>query len=79
MRFSRRPARTIGRQMDSNAQDRTREFLKVAPQFQLGGLVTEGSHPVTAELSQTARSSTAAALRMLLEVDRDVVIARLVS
>lgn len=59
--------------MDSNAQDRTREFLKVAPQFQLGGLVTEGSHPVTAELSQTARSSTAAALRMLFEVDRDVV------
>lgn len=48
-------------------------FLKISDQFQLGVLVTEAPHPVTKELSQVAKKSISDALRLLFEVDNDVV------
>lgn len=59
--------------MSELSKKRSEDFLKVADQFKLGVLVTESSHPVTAELSQTAKRSTSDALRLLFEVDMDVV------
>ena len=52
---------------------RAEEFLKIAGQFKLGALVTESSHPVTANLSDVAKRDIAEALRLLFEVDGDVV------
>lgn len=48
-------------------------FLAIAGQFRLGELVTEAPHPVTADLSGTARRGVPDALGLLFEVDRDVV------
>ena len=59
--------------MSETSKKRSEEFLKIADQFKLGALVTEASHPVTAELSQTAKRSTSDALRLLFEVDNDVI------
>ena len=52
---------------------RSEEFLKISGQFKLGALVTESSHPVTANLSEVARQDIAAGLKLLFEVDGDVV------
>jgi N-acetylmuramic acid 6-phosphate etherase len=59
--------------MSENSLKRSQEFLAISSQFKLGALTTESSHPVTAELSQTARQSIAAALGQLFDVDGDVV------
>jgi len=59
--------------MSPNAKQRAEEFLSISAQFQLGGLTTESSHPVTANLSEVARQNIAEALRLLFEVDQDVV------
>ena len=59
--------------MSLESKKRSEDFLKISDQFQLGGLVTEGAHPVTARLSETAQESIAKALSMLFEVDQDVV------
>ena len=59
--------------MSETSKKRSQEFLKVADQFKLGVLVTESQHPVTVELSQTAKKSTSDALRLLFEVDKDVI------
>ena len=59
--------------MNATSQERSTEFLKVSSQFKLGALVTESSHPVTANLSEVARQDTAAALKLLFNVDEDVV------
>lgn len=58
--------------MSESSDARAREFLAIADQFQLGVLVTESSHPVTANLSEVAKRSTAEALGLLFQVDRDV-------
>lgn len=58
--------------MSASSDERSNEFLGLADQFRLGGLVTEASHPGTASLSETARGSAADCLRQLFEVDRDV-------
>lgn len=58
--------------MSEASQQRAREFLQIAPQFQLGALVTESFHPITANLSDVAAQSTAEGLRALLRVDDDV-------
>jgi N-acetylmuramic acid 6-phosphate etherase len=52
---------------------RSDEFLSISGQFKLGALVTEASHPVTANLSDVARTDMAAALKLLFEVDGDVI------
>lgn len=59
--------------MSDSSDKRATEFLRIADQFKLGGLVTESSHPVTANLSQVARGDLAAGLHLLFEVDTDVV------
>jgi N-acetylmuramic acid 6-phosphate etherase len=58
--------------MDKISAQRSDEFLKSSSQFQLGALVTEASHPVTASLSEAARQDIAAALGLLFQVDEDV-------
>ena len=45
----------------------------IADQFKLGALVTESSHPATANLSETAKRDIAAGLLELFNVDDDVV------
>ncbi|MGE5198922.1 MAG: hypothetical protein ACM3H9_04725, partial [Rhodospirillaceae bacterium] len=59
--------------MSEASRARSDEFLRISGQFKLGALATEGSHPVTVALSQTAAQDTAAALRLLFDVDDDVV------
>jgi N-acetylmuramic acid 6-phosphate etherase len=81
--------------MSASARQRSDEFLKISGQFKLGALVTEASHPVTANLSEAASNpetagvsparttgepagtpalpGTAAALKLLFDVDDDVI------
>ena len=59
--------------MSSSSQKRSKEFLGISGQFKLGALVTESSHLVTANLSEVAKADTAAALKLLFDVDDDVV------
>jgi N-acetylmuramic acid 6-phosphate etherase len=59
--------------MSENSQKRSEEFLKISGQFKLGALVTESSHPVTANLSDVAKKDIPAALKLLFDVDDDVV------
>ncbi len=59
--------------MSETSNRRSEEFLKISDQFQLGILTTESSHPVTANLSETAKSDVSAALGLLFEADGDVV------
>src|SRR5258707_8389240 len=59
--------------MSDASNKRAEEFLRISDQFQLGVLTTESSHPVTANLSETAGKDIAAALGLLFEVDLDVV------
>src|SRR5512137_1720537 len=55
------------------ARERADQFLAIASDFHLGSLVTESSHPRTADLSDVARRSAEAGLAALFDVDRDVV------
>jgi len=59
--------------MDTSPQQRSADFLKISGQFKLGTLVTESSHPATANLSDVAKQDISAALRLLFDVDDDVV------
>ena len=59
--------------MSASSQKRSEEFLTISGQFKLGALVTEASHPVTAHLSEVAGQDIAAALRLLFDVDADVI------
>ena len=58
--------------MSEASQKRSEEFLKISSQFNLGGLLTESSHSTTAHLSEIAKSSITAALKLLFDVDEDV-------
>ncbi len=58
--------------MSDTSRKRAEEFLRISGQFKLGALTTESSHPVTANLSNTAKRDIAAGLRQLLDVDDDV-------
>jgi N-acetylmuramic acid 6-phosphate etherase len=58
--------------MSQTSDQRSAEFLKIADQFKLGALTTESSHPITAHLSAVARADIAAGLKLLLDVDDDV-------
>ncbi len=59
--------------MSHSSLERSNAFLQIAEQFKLGELLTESSHPITAQLSDVAERDTAAALGLLFEVDGDVV------
>jgi N-acetylmuramic acid 6-phosphate etherase len=56
-----------------SARERAESFLVDAKEFRLGSLVTEASHPRSADLSQRARRDVADGLAVLFDVDRDVV------
>jgi N-acetylmuramic acid 6-phosphate etherase len=58
--------------MSDASNQRSDTFLKISDQFQLGVLTTESSHPVTANLSETAKGDVSAALGLLFEADGDV-------
>ena len=58
--------------MSETSKRRSEDFLQISAQFKLGGLVTEASHPVTANLSDVARKDTAAGLGLLFQADEDV-------
>ena len=58
--------------MSELSKQRSEDFLKISGQFKLGALVTESSHPVTANLSEVAKEDIAAALAQLFQVDEDV-------
>ena len=59
--------------MSETAIKRSDDFLRIADQFKLGALLTESSHPVTANLSEVAKKDIKAALQLLFQVDEDVV------
>src|SRR5215472_11949043 len=59
--------------MSAASDKRSEEFLKISGQFKLGALVTESSHPVTADLSEVAKQDIAKALDLLFQVDNDVI------
>jgi N-acetylmuramic acid 6-phosphate etherase len=59
--------------VSDTSKKRSDEFLKISGQFKLGALVTESSHPVTASLSEVAKTDIAAALKLLFDVDEDVI------
>jgi len=58
--------------MNKTPGQRSDDFLRISSQFKLGALVTEASHPVTANLSEVAKVDIAGALKLLFEVDADV-------
>ena len=60
--------------MSEASKRRSGEFLQISGQFQLGRLVTESSHPVTADLSSVAKTDVAAALKLLFTADQDVLV-----
>lgn len=64
---------SLNQGVSENSRQRSGEFLKISGQFKLGALVTEASHPVTANLSEVARHDIPAALKLLIEADADVV------
>lgn len=59
--------------MSQTSDQRSADFLKIADQFKLGALTTESSHPVTANLSEVAKKDIGAGLKLLFDVDDDVV------
>ena len=59
--------------MSQTSDQRSADFLKIADQFKLGALTTELSHPVTTNLSEVARKDIAAGLKLLFDVDDDVI------
>jgi len=59
--------------MSDTSLNRSEDFLKISGQFQLGVLTTESSHPVTNNLSEVAKKDISAGLKLLLDVDDDVV------
>ncbi len=58
--------------MSDTSKKRSEDFLAISDQFKLGALTTESSHPVTANLSETAKKDVCAALKQLFDVDKDV-------
>lgn len=58
--------------MDTHSKTAAEQFLAIAHQFRLGGLLTESPHPVTRSLSETAERSIPDALQLLFRVDDDV-------
>src|ERR1700753_1286638 len=66
-------ASTFPQCMSKTSDRRSEDFLKISGQFKLGALVTESSHPITANLSEVAKQDIAKALDLLFQVDNDVV------
>ena len=58
--------------MSDTSNKRSDDFLQISDQFQLGALTTEASHPVTANLSEIAKTDVQHALKLLFDADLDV-------
>jgi N-acetylmuramic acid 6-phosphate etherase len=58
--------------MSETSQARSAAYLETGAQFQLGALVTEAGHSITANLSEVAKTDLAAALGLLFQADGDV-------
>lgn len=56
----------------NSAQAKAKEFLAIASQFHLGVLPTEQCHPKTMQLSQLAESNLPEAMRILKNIDIDM-------
>jgi N-acetylmuramic acid 6-phosphate etherase len=67
------PDEPTSESMSQTSDLRSADFLKIADQFKLGALTTESSHPVTTNLSEVAKQDIAAGLKLLFDVDDDVV------
>lgn len=59
-------------QPNPEAREAARRFLEDEGDFRLGVLPTEQPHPKTVGLAETSQADTAAAVRMILSVDRDI-------
>src|SRR5579859_4883116 len=59
--------------MSDASNKRSDDFLQISEQFQLGSLTTEGSHLTTAWLSDVAQTDLPQALKLLFDVDQDVI------
>ncbi|MBN1344063.1 MAG: sugar phosphate isomerase [Phycisphaerae bacterium] len=57
----------------SDARQKALHFLENERQFRLGALPTEQSHPITKDLSTVIQADLTAGIRLLQQVDRDVV------
>lgn len=55
--------------MSVTSQKKAEEFLAISGQYKLGGLVTEGPHPSTADLSYLASNDLHKAVAILKELD----------
>jgi N-acetylmuramic acid 6-phosphate etherase len=53
-----------------SSREKTKEFLAISSQFQLGHLLTEGFHPDTKALSQVAKVNLKESLSLLEKVDK---------
>jgi N-acetylmuramic acid 6-phosphate etherase len=51
------------------AHRKAQEFLQIAPQFRLGELPTESSHPRTRQLSQLAQNNLPEAVELLRSIE----------
>lgn len=58
----------------SGGKDKAERFLADDGEFRLGDLITERQHPVTKRLSEVAAVDLDEAVRLLLQVDRDIVV-----
>ena len=56
------------------AHEKARHFMEHETQFHLGALPTEQPHPRTRGLAETLQGDTAAGVRMILDVDNDIIL-----
>jgi len=54
------------------AHEKAKHFMEHETQFHLGALPTEQAHPRTRGLAETLQDDTAAGVRMILDVDNDI-------
>ena len=55
------------------AKEKALHFIEKETAFHLGDLVTEQSHPLTADLSEVIRDSLDGGILSILEVDNDII------
>ncbi len=59
--------------LEERAKELSRDFIENEGQYRLGFIEAEGSHPATRDLGATFVRSTEDGIRMLIDVDRDLV------
>jgi len=66
--------RKNGKIMSKISDNKAEEFLSIASQFRLGGLVTESVNPATKNLSSLARENLHEAITILKELDLQTIL-----